>query len=627
LGASAAVEAQVRPDSIPPDSLALRDSLSVPDSLALADTLGLGQEADSTAVDSIFYNLPDLDAEVGEGWGPGVWVWDQEEIMATGAATLAELVAEVPGVVTLMAGDYGTPLAITAFGVGGGRIRLIRDGFEVFPLEGGVADLDRVGLVGIERVRLLRAMGELVIELTSLRHREARPYSLIEAGNGDLDTNMLRGAFANPDALGGSVAVAIERSDSRGARGDEPGNRTGAWMRYQLHRGNDAGLALDFRRMASETEASVYASTVRRTDLAVRGRARLAEGLTGEAYWGRSVHRVEDERERYEREGGTRSQIGLRTAWSGRGFSATGAYRRYGEDFPGSRLDLALGGERPEAGGFAVELGRAAWPDVSTGAKRIRAWTRPVGGLSLFGSWESGTYGSRTGPLLDIEPTLPDDSLGVQEPDSVVTDSLSAPLFHVTDRTASRLGAQFRWKDAVVSGAMLRLEADSLLPLAIEPDREGSVLAGGERTGWEVWGRVPTPLDGLYVEGSLQQWDEAWSYMPKRIYHGAFAYHKTFLESGNFELWWALGVRGRDPMTVRQVLPEAEGEEGEGPLPQLPSVPFSQSWYLRLQMRIVSLRVFVVWENFTVRRNLQDFPDRLLPITRAVYGLRWTMWN
>jgi hypothetical protein len=620
----------VRPDSIPPDSLALPDSLSVLDSLSLADTLGPGQEADSTAVDSIFYNLPELDTEGGEGWGAGVWVWDQEEIMAVGATTLADLVAEVPGVVTLMGGDYGTPLAFTAFGAGGGRVRLIRDGFEVFPLEGGIADLARVGLVGIERVRLLRAMGELVVELTSLRHQEARPYSLIEAGNGDLDTNLLRGAFANPEALGGSVAVAIERSDSRGARGDAPGNRMGAWMRYQLHRGNDAGLALDFRRMSTETEESVYASTVRRTDLTLRGRARLAEGLTGEAYWGRSVHSVEDERERYEREGGTRSQIGLRTAWSGRGFSATGAYRRFGSDLPGSRLDLNLGGERPEAGGFAVELGRAAWSDVSTGAKRIRAWTRPVGGLSVFGSWESGTYGSRTGPLLDVVPLLPDDSLDVMDPDSVVADSLQVdpdPLFHVTDRTATRFGAQFRWKDAVVSGAVLRLEADSLLPLAIEPDRGGSVLAGGERTGWEVWGRIPTPLNGLYVEGSLQQWAEAWSYMPKRIYRGAFVYNKTFLESGNFELWWAVGVRGRDPMTVRQVLPESEGEEGEGPVPMLPSVPFSQSWYLPLQTRIVSLRVFVGWENFTVRRNLQDFPERLLPITRAVYGLRWTMWN
>ena len=44
-------------------------------------------------------------------------------------------------------------------------------------------------------------------------------------------------------------------------------------------------------------------------------------------------------------------------------------------------------------------------------------------------------------------------------------------------------------------------------------------------------------------------------------------------------------------------------------------------------MRIVSVRVFIRWENFTVRRNLQDYPGRLLPPTRTVYGVRWILWN
>jgi hypothetical protein len=42
---------------------------------------------------------------------------------------------------------------------------------------------------------------------------------------------------------------------------------------------------------------------------------------------------------------------------------------------------------------------------------------------------------------------------------------------------------------------------------------------------------------------------------------------------------------------------------------------------------VVTVRVFVAWENFTIRRNLQDFPDRVLPITRASYGIRWDLWN
>lgn len=189
--------AQVEPDSIPrPDSLAL-------DTLGLAlDTLPAEQEGDSVSADTIFYNLPRLDGEVPAGWKQGVWTWEHDDIMATGAVSLAELLAEVPGIITLLGGDYGTPAALSSFGSGGGGFRVIRDGFEVLPLTGGVPDLQRIGLGGIHHVRLERNGGEMVIHLRSLEFDDGRPYSLVEASTGDLDTNTFRGAFADPVALG-----------------------------------------------------------------------------------------------------------------------------------------------------------------------------------------------------------------------------------------------------------------------------------------------------------------------------------------------------------------------------------------------------------------------------------------
>ena len=59
-----------------------------------------------------------------DGFATGVWSWDREAIMASGANTLAELFAEVPGMVPLWGGDYGTPIALSAFGSGGGGVRL-----------------------------------------------------------------------------------------------------------------------------------------------------------------------------------------------------------------------------------------------------------------------------------------------------------------------------------------------------------------------------------------------------------------------------------------------------------------------------------------------------------------------
>lgn len=615
--------AQAPPDTIRADTLRA-------DTIPRADTLGLGpadpdlprlglegEASDSISADTIFHNLPRVGGTGPTGWAQGSWTWDHDAIMASGAVSLADLMADVPGVIALRAGDFGTPVAATAFGLGGGGIRVFRDGFEVLPLEGGVPDLARIGLAGISAVRVERFPGAVVVHMDGLQYTDGRPYSLVEAGAGDLNTNLLRGTFADPTALGGSVGVALERADSRGARADATGDVTGTWFRYQLHRGDAGGVAFDLRKMGSKTEAGAYASPVSRTDWVLRGRTRLVEGVAAEAYWGRSTHAVDDPRPDYEREGGTRSQLGIRASAERGGLFAEAAYRRFGGDpLPSARIDARAGAHLDAVGGFAAEVDRASWPEVATGVRRLRGWTRPVLGLSAFGSWESGTAGARPGPVQGPPPadTLAGDDL---QPGG----DPAEPPFHLSERTATRLGAQWAWRGFALSGALLDLEVDSLLPLGLETDRGTPPVAGGERSGWEVWGRLPLPLEGLSFQGSLQQWDEGWSYMPRRVYHGAFLFHDTFLESGNLEWWWTLGVRGHDPMTVRQVA--GAGADG----PELATVPFYQNWYVRMQLRIVTVRIFIGWENFTVRRDLQNYPGRLLPITRAVYGIRWTLWN
>lgn len=596
----------------PPDSLQV-----VPPDTALVDTLGIGTPPDSLEADTVFYNLPRLQGEAPDGWETGVWSWDHTGIMASAANTLGELVAEVPGLIVLVAGDYGTPSALSAFGSGGGGVRIFRDGFEVPPLGGGVADLSRIGLGGIGYVRLERSMGALRIEMSSIDFGDARPYSLVEAGTGELDTNIFRGMYADPTALGGSLALALERVDTQGPGGRESGNRTGSWVRYQLHRGDDAGIVVDFRRMGTQTELTQYASGVTRTDWSVGGKVRLAEGVVGHIYTGKSTHDVTDIRDAYATEGGSRTQHGLRVGLSRAGLWARGEYRLFGGDLPANRLDLAGGVDHDGVGGFAADLERGSWSGVSTSSQRVRAWTHPFLGISLFGSWESGTHGARTMPLLDIM-----DTLAVSDPADTTMTVEPEALFGITDRSATRLGARLNWHGATVSGALLKVEADSLIPLGIEPDRGSAFLFGGERTGWEVWGTLPTPMNGLRLEGSLQQWDEPSTYLPEQIYRGAFVFHRSYKESGNLELWWTLGVRGHDPMTVH--IFGDDDLEGE---PTLETVPFYQNWYGRIQVRIVTVRIFVAWENIAVRRNLQTFPGRVLPALRSVYGLRWTLWN
>jgi hypothetical protein len=187
------------------------------------DSLGL-QEAQADTInpqDTLpALQLPEMPGATPPGWYTGIWTWNREEILGSRGLTLAELLSEVPGAVPLRGGDYGTPVTVSFFGAGGGRIRVFRDGIEVIPLEGSVVDLSRVGLGGLKSVRLVRSVGETRVELESVLAEGGRPYSLIEAGTGDLNSNQFRGTFSHPRALGGVVALAMERVDTRGPRGE-----------------------------------------------------------------------------------------------------------------------------------------------------------------------------------------------------------------------------------------------------------------------------------------------------------------------------------------------------------------------------------------------------------------------
>jgi hypothetical protein len=590
---------------LPADSLA-RVPPAPRDTAAITDTL------------PSFHNLPALDEPMPAGWATGIWVWTHAELMESGANTLVELFDDVPGMVPLPAGDYGTPAAVSAFGLGAGGVRVIRDGFELLPLEGGVVDLQRVGLGGIGRVRLRRDGGQVVVEMSSLDHDDSRPFSLVEAGTGDLDNNLFRGTFTAPNALRGSLGLALERSDSRGSGPNETGSRTGTWLRYQLHRGDAAGLALDFRRMGSRSEVAAYPSPVTRTDFAVRARARLADGVTAELYTGKSTHDVEDERSLYATEGGSTSQHGIRLDAARRGFWLDGAFRLYrGDDLAENRLDLSGGWVRDGVGGVRGHFARADWVGAEPNSLGVSAWVEPVRGVQLFGSWDSGEYGARSGPALEIAPPAvgPDDPVPPEW-----ADRTPASVW-ITERTTYRAGAALTVRGVTLSAAALGLEHDLSLPLALPSDAESGPVPGDTRRGWEAYTSVRLPIDGLRFVGAYQEWDRPGPYLPARIYRGGLEFRRTYLGSGNFELYGALAVRGHDPMEVFDVDGDPGGSAG------LATVPFFQSWDARIQIRIVTVRIFVSWENASVRRDLQAFPGRVLFPLRTSYGIRWTMRN
>ena len=622
----------VPPDPPPADTVAPgpADAL-LPDTLdAAPDTL--------EAEPFVLRNIPLRPDPVPAGWATGIWEWDREGLESSRAITLLELLEEVPGVIPLRGGDFGQPQAATAFAAGAGRIRIFVDGSELPPLDGGVVDLSRTGLGGLDRVRVERRPGELRVHLYPHQFSDARPYSFLEVGTGDLNTNLFRGAFAHPNALGGTIAVTLDRIDTHGTRREEPGASTGVSIRHAIFRGERLGLAWDLRRMSSRRPEELWEpASLERTDLGARARYTWAPWIQGELFVQRSglsaggaeappraaVAEEEDPVVNTE----ARTQLGVHASAVRENWWADAAYTRLGgPGWPSSVQTVRTGGSLPAFGGASAGIERQEWEERGVTENRHgRLWTRPVLGVALFGEIEDGTVGVPfwVAPHLpaDTVPATPDAGTGQPEPptalppDSTVTDVHAA----VTERRAMRGGIEFRRGSLAVGGAYLVMEADSLHPLGLPTDRDAPATAAPRITGFEVSATLPlSPLmTGLSIRGNAQFWEEGavWRYLPRRIYHARLAYHRIFRERQNLEFWTDIGARGRDPMEIPS---PADAPE---------TAPFQQNWFARIQIRISSVRVFILVDNLSVRKENQDYPDRVQPRIRSMYGIRWTLWN
>lgn len=615
--------AQVLQDTIdsavPPDGVT-GPAPTVPDTLEVTADMVSASPDSLAAEEFVSRNLPSRPMLVRATWSTGIWEWDREALTNSRALTVLELLEEITGVIPLRGGDHGQPATATAFGGGAGRIRVYFDGIEIPPLDGGVVDLSRIGLAGLGRVRVERRPGELRVELFPFQFSDSRPYSFLEVGTGDLDTNVFRGVFAHPNALGGNIVVSLDRIDTQGPQRLETGTSAGLQVRHAVFLGEKLGLAWEFRRMTSRRPEGIWEpSSVQRTDWGMRGHYEWAPWLQVGAFLQRSSLGAETsdntgsiEESLVNRE--PRTQLGahlsiVRGDW----WVDADTRQQGGPGWPSSGQMIRGGGTLVGVGGAIASVESQSWEDGQRGVTvHGRIWTRPLFGLSLFGEAQNGSLGI---PFW-VPPEMAQDFHG----GSGASQEIPPVGVLFSQRMGIRAGLEYRREEVFVGAALLSIESDSLRPVGLPTDRGGLPTVGGSRNGFELAADLPLgrAMSGLSLSGSTQFWDqnETWRYLPERIYQARLSSHNVFLDSENLELWIDLGVRGRDPM---QVPPEVQGS--------LRAVPFQQSWFGRLQVRVSSIRLFLLWDNFTLREANQDYPGRVLPQTRAMYGIRWTLWN
>jgi TonB-dependent Receptor Plug Domain len=630
------LSAQEPPDSLrpPPDTAGVAAGDSAQAEVQL-DSLGVPTEVDPDSVAIPVDTFPAFPGSKASGFGAAVWFWDHEALLSNRALTLTELVMQIPGVIALRVGDYGTPAVVIGFGGAGGRTRVFTDGVEMLALDGSIPDLSRIGLAALESVRVERDGGELRIELVSMQPLNAVPTTLIEVGTGDLGTNLLRVDFTHPNTLGGALTFSLDRLETRGPRLEEGGTLSGVGLRYGINKGNRGGLTAELRRYATESDLEGLVPSTTRSDWNVRGRWTFGPGLTGDAYWGAASFSADPGDDAFVLPT-RRSQAGLRLGIE-RGAAWAAVEARHfggGGGVPDLTLEARAGGEFAGLLSGEVRASRNRWADTTTTQLKARIATRSRWGFRAFGSIDDGRRGLPYASSVDgfnravfVRDSLIADTLvaDTTKPPAVIPEEPVAPLLRVTDRRTYRVGGSYRWRGITAEGAYLSVEADSLFPSGLPFDRDGVTAEAGSRTGFEV--SVGLPLGkGWRLRGAYQSWDQEWTYLPKSTWDGGFSYHGIFKESRNLEVWTSVGVVGRDPMQLRQIDPAPETFPEDGS-PAYVRVPSHQEWYGFIQVRVVSVSIFLRWENLAGKRDNMDFPDRALPRFRTLYGVRWTLTN
>ncbi|MGH7709655.1 MAG: TonB-dependent receptor plug domain-containing protein, partial [Gemmatimonadaceae bacterium] len=177
------------------DSAFVRDSI-VADSLrritARQDSIRAARAADSIKAPIASFPMPPL-ADIGT-----VYRWDRDQLFASGALTLNDLLARIPGLTTFQSGWIASP-QVAAYG---GELRTIRvfvDGFELDemnPRAGVVHDLTLVPLWTADEVRIERTAREIRVHLRTWSTRSTTAATRVDVATGDYDTNTYRGYYA-----------------------------------------------------------------------------------------------------------------------------------------------------------------------------------------------------------------------------------------------------------------------------------------------------------------------------------------------------------------------------------------------------------------------------------------------
>lgn len=606
-----------RPDSVPADTL----QVPIPPGAVTSDTLPDkpgGAVEDTAAPPPVLAAFPDPGPT---GWAVAEWVWDRQELLRVGGVTLVDLLMRVPGLTLTRAGGLGRPVAVAPLGLGGGRLHVFLNGYEWDPGTFSIVDLFEIGLVDLERVRLVRGLNEVRLELTSYRLDSREPYSLVEAASGSIqNTRVVRGLFARPAWGNNLVAGGFDLVDTRGTRRAESSTLAAGFARWTHAFSPSTGIRAEYRQNTVTREAAPFVQSTTRRSLTVTGRTRLSEHLTADAVVGRTTVDP-DEGDVLNLRTETLQAV-ARAAWTGSAIWAIAQGRLRTDSGEGYRVPTAeLRGEagaRPTPWLLTTGTLRFATTDGVGGLEaQATARAAPWGGVAAFATVATGTraLGFAADTTISLRRFVRDSADSVVRVDTVVKDTTLLAI-RLTQATGQHLRAGAEWVrgSGVIGAAFLASTADRVVPFGFGFDLRRPVVEPDAATGVEAYASFPLFVESLRLDGWFTSWAQVGGrpYLPTRQWRAALRFHDLFY-TGNLEPTVEVELLSRGFALV----PGTTGTAFDA---------LSEPYTLLngfVQIRVLDVRVFAVLENLLTDSNAADLPTRPLG-SRAVVGVRWS---
>ncbi len=551
-----------------------------------------------------------------------VFECDRECVHASPAFSLLELLIDkVPGL-TPVRGDFFAGPHYALDGVlGPGFVDLYVDGRLVSSLEGPTADLRRLSLNYIDRVRVYRGAGGMAIDVELIRHDASSAYSRIGGSTGYPRVEILDGVFANGLGRSFNVEGSFELHDINDRQVND--NRFAARGRLSWIPGSkDFGVQFGYRTENIRRDG-VDTLDANRRELILRSRAKIGEQAQLEAYgymtnFRRNIENLPDSVPRPEHGA---NGLGVRfSGRPGRGAVSLDILLSGGAAYPSRRAEATAW---QPVGPVAVEAGAelAGWKDFNTASYR--------GGLAyldtlLFFPIAVRTFGAKGMrgigfPSMAAAADMSDGGDdGEMAPVPAAADSIG---FHGLGASATLGAGPF-----TLSGRYSKQWLSRTSGFGAGFDR--LVAASTDEVDFKSWeARLDGPLlpFGLLLKGVAPlrlnaYWREFESvgplplFIPERQLRAEVYFHDTAF-NGNLELWLSVRLQRREARMA-----PAPGSRDLVTLE-------TDSWLGgHFMFKIGDFRFFWRLDNLK-QADIGDFPEALFPIQINVFGLRWEFFN